>query len=58
MKRKLLKLVAVLLLIAITAAITWRLTIVTLQIEVNEDTAYVTSFGQTDAFDYIPLWVE
>jgi len=56
MKRNLIKLAAFLAIIAITAAITWRVTILTLQIEVSEDTAYVTSFGQTDVYDYVPLW--
>jgi hypothetical protein len=56
MKRKLLKLALILAIVAITAVITWRVTILTLQIEVSEDTAYVTSFGQTDYFDYVPLW--
>lgn len=41
-----------------TVLITWRITILSLQISVNEDTAYITSFGQTDAFDYVPMWNE
>lgn len=55
MKKRLLKLVAVLAIVAVTALVTWRITILTLHIEVNEDTAYITSFGQTDKFDYVPL---
>ncbi|OPX46425.1 hypothetical protein CLHUN_02410 [Ruminiclostridium hungatei] len=56
MKNRLLKLAAVLILMVATAVITWHITILTLKIEVNEDTAYITSFGQTDEFDYMPLW--
>lgn len=56
MKRKLLKVAAILAIIAVTAVITWRVTILTLHVEVSEDTAYITSFGQTDKFDYVPLW--
>jgi hypothetical protein len=51
--KKLLLLIAVILL---TAVVTWRVTILSLSITVSEDTAYITSFGQTDKFDYTPLW--
>jgi hypothetical protein len=45
-----------LLAVALTALATWRVTVLTLHIEVSEDTAYVTSFGQTDQYYCDPAW--
>lgn len=58
MKRNILKLAAVLAIVAATAVISWKVTMLSLRIEVNEDTAYVSSFEQTDEYDYVPLWAK
>jgi len=45
----------VLALVVLTVMIcTWRLTMLSLDITVNDDTCYVTSYGQIDAYDYTP----
>ena len=46
----------VLAIIIITSLITWKITMLNINIAVNEDTAYITSFGQTHEYDFMPLW--
>jgi len=52
MKRKLIKSVAFTLILAVAILATWRITILTLSVSITDDSAYITSFGQTDNYDY------
>ena len=42
------------LLIIATAFISWKITMSSLSLLVTDDTAFITSFGYTGQYDYIP----
>lgn len=54
MKKTLVKVAVMALIIAATVVISWRATMLSLSIDVTDDTAYISSFGHTDTYDYEP----
>jgi len=54
MKDMIKRLVVFTIVILVVIACTWRLTMLSLGIVVNDDTCYITSYGQVDAYDYTP----
>ena len=48
--KKLAAVILVLVIVVITAVVTWRVTMLGLKVDVQDNGVYITSFGQTDSY--------